>query len=190
LKTGVSKRHNVRSGVFSLPTGLKGIVSGQYFIQSSETGSRNVILSEGDRLTGLHRPIAIRGGEPGDVIFVHSIYAHSSAELRFGDEIGDENDTDTAALPNYSSVNEDSRSSAIAGIDLAGNDNDKQWKPISTAPMEKNLEVRLEDAFGRYVLLFPCKLIPGEGWINGWLETTLAVHPVEWRYWDEASIRF
>jgi hypothetical protein len=53
---------NLHSGVFSLPTGLKGIVSGQYFIQSSGTGFRSVVLAEGDRLTAVHRFVAVRGG--------------------------------------------------------------------------------------------------------------------------------
>jgi hypothetical protein len=144
-------------------------------------------------LSGLHRPVAIRGGEPGDVIIITFDLRHLSAELRFGDDSENTNEADTTALlPNNSfvttTINEESRSSAFAGIDLAGND--KEWKPISTAPMEENLEVRLEDPFGRYVLLFPCKLISGEGWINSWLETPLAANPVDWRYWDEASIHF
>ena len=71
--------------------------------------------------------------------------------------------------------------------DLIGND--KEWHPISNAPVERELEVRLEDSFGRYVLLFPCKLVPGRGWVNSRLETPLPIEPVDWRYWDESSIR-
>jgi hypothetical protein len=183
---------NLRSGVFSLPTGLKGIVSGQYFIQSSGTGFRSVISAEVDRLTGLHRPIAIRGGQPGDVVIVTFNLRQLSAELRFGEGISNADDTDAAALPSNSlvtaTVTDDSQGIVISGIDLAGND--KEWSPISTAPMDVNLEVRVEDSFGRYVLLFPCRFVPGEGWINGSLETPLASDPVDWRNWDEASMRF
>lgn len=66
---------------------------------------------------------------------------------------------------------------------------DKKWNPISIAPAEQDLEVRLEDSFGRYVLLFPCRLLPGQGWINSRLETLLPTVPVDWRPWDELSIR-
>jgi hypothetical protein len=183
---------NLRTGVFSLPSSLKGIVSGQYFIQSSGTGARSSILAEGERLTGLHRPIAIRGGEADDVIFVTFDLAELSAELRFSEEIGSTNETNAKPLPNIflatSDPNEAQRSSGITAIDLVGNG--KEWHPISTAPMKQDLEVRLEDPFGRYVLLFPCQLLPGQGWINSWLETPLAREPVDWRNWDDASARF
>src|SRR5262249_1126735 len=53
---------------------------------------------------------------------------------------------------------------AFTHNDLTGGD--KEWHPISNAPTEQELEVRLEDTFGRYVLLFPCKFVPGQGWIN------------------------
>ena len=70
--------------------------------------------------------------------------------------------------------------------DLTGED--KEWHPISNAPADRELEVRLEDSFGRYVLLFPCKFVPDQGWINSRLETPLRIEPVDWRYWDELSI--
>jgi hypothetical protein len=80
-----------------------------------------------------------------------------------------------------------------ADCDLITHDNltgdDKKWNPISIAPAEQDLEVRLEDSFGRYVLLFPCRLLPGQGWINSRLETLLPTVPVDWRPWDELSIR-
>jgi len=65
---------------------------------------------------------------------------------------------------------------------------DKKWNSISTAPAEQDLEVRLEDSFGRYVLLFPCRFRPGQGWINSRLEKLLPTAPVDWRPWDELSL--
>ena len=56
--------------------------------------------------------------------------------------------------------------------------------------MEQDLKVRLEDSVGRYVLLFPCRLVPERGWINSWLKTPLAANPVDWRDWDETPIEF
>jgi hypothetical protein len=75
----------------------------------------------------------------------------------------------------------------ITNDDLTGDH--KKWSPISIAPAERDLEVRLEDSFGRYVLLFPCRFLPGQGWINSRLETPLPSVPVDWRHWDESSMR-
>jgi hypothetical protein len=76
----------------------------------------------------------------------------------------------------------------ITHNDLTGDD--KKWHPIANAPAEQELQVRLEDPFGRYVLLFPCRFLPGQGWINSRLETPLPADPVDWRHWDESSVRF
>ena len=184
---------NVRNGVFTLPSALKGLLSGEFFIQSSGTGSRTIISAEGGRLTGLHRPIAIRGGQPDDVIIVAFDPRRGSAELRFGEEdskLSNETGTDAASPISFGTTPSDlSRlTPPITADDLMGVG--KEWQSISTAPVEEELEVRLEDPFGRYVLLFPCKLVPGRGWINSRLETPLRAEPVDWRYWDEASIHF
>jgi Bacterial RNA polymerase, alpha chain C terminal domain/Sigma-70, region 4 len=183
---------NVRNGMFTLPSALKGLVGGPFSIQSSGTGSRTIISAEGDRLTGLHRPIAIRGGQPDDVIIVAFDIRHGSADVRFGEETAGSSEatSDVTALGSLAATatNQESRTPLITGDDLTGDD--KEWQPISNAPVGQELEVRLEDPFGRYVLLFPCKLIPGQGWINSRLETPLPADPVDWRHWDDLSIRF
>jgi hypothetical protein len=185
---------NLRSGVFSLPLGLKSLLKGEFSVQSSGTGSESIILADGDRLTGLHRPISVRGGEPGDVIVVTFDLRRVSAQLRFGDEADGEKieeDADDANLlisAVTSATDQDRQTTPITVNDLTGVG--KEWHPISTAPVEQELEVRLEDPFGRYVLLFPCKLVPGQGWINSRLETPLRADPVDWRHWDESSIQF
>ena len=185
---------NVRNGVFTLPAAFKGLLSGGFFIKSSGTGSRTIISAEGDRLTGLHRPIAIRGGQPDDVIVVAFDPRRGCAELRFGEEdsrFSNETSTDAASsCISFGTTPSDSDrlTSPITADLLMGVG--KKWRPISTAPVEEDLEVRLEDPFGRYILLFPCKLVPGRGWINSRLETPLRAEPVDWRHWDEASIHF
>jgi hypothetical protein len=139
---------------------------------------------------------AIRGGQSDDVVVVKFDLRHASAELRFGEECECADVIKADAVPPNSfgtaGVQEDS-----TGIDLTGNDKDcdltggdKEWHPISTAPLEQDLEVRLADPFGRYVLLFPCRLVPGQGWINSWLETPLPADPIDWRNWDESSLHF
>jgi hypothetical protein len=184
---------NVRNGVFTVPAALKGLLSGEFFIESSGTGSRTIISIEGDRLTGLHRPIAIRGGQPADVVIIAFDPRRDSAELRFGEEESKFSDKAGADATSPISLcaapsNSDQPTARITADDLMGAG--KEWRPISTAPVGEELEVRLEDPFGRYVLLFPCKLVSGLGWINSRLETPLRAEPVDWRYWDDASIHF
>jgi hypothetical protein len=151
---------------------------------------RTTILAEGDRLSGLHRPIAIRGGERDDVIVVTFDLRNVSAELRFDDEIDMLTDT-SAALVESSTCTPVVLERPVPIIDnRAPTDGGEKWIPITSAPVEQNLKVRLEDSMGRYVLLFPCKLIPGRGWINSWLETPLAGDPVDWCDWDEPPVEF
>ena len=128
---------NVRNGLFTLPAALKGLLSGPFSIQSSGTGSRTIISAEGDRLTGLHRPIAIRGGQPDDVIVVAFDIRHGSADVRFGEETTGSSEA-TAAVTDFGSIattatNQEHRTPLITGNDLTGDD--KKWQPISTAPV-------------------------------------------------------
>jgi hypothetical protein len=57
------------------------------------------------------------------------------------------------------------------------------WRPIATAPALRDVEIRTADMFGSYALLYPCRYLPEQGWINAILKTPLAVEPVEWREW-------
>ncbi len=176
---------NLRSGQFTLPASLKGIIRGEYFVQSSGTGTQSKILAEGDRLIGLHRPIVIRGGEVNDTIVVTFDLRLLKAELRFDDRPND-NDEDAISATRYTVTavnanpaveleNEEIREKGVA----------VEWQPIATAPMDQDLKVRLQDALGRYELLFPCRNVPGQGWINTWLKKPLREDPVDWRVWDE-----
>jgi hypothetical protein len=57
-----------------------------------------------------------------------------------------------------------------------------EWKPISTAPFGRDVELQVADRFGEHVLRFPCRLTD-RGWVN--TEFTIAlspsVTPVAWR---------
>jgi hypothetical protein len=57
------------------------------------------------------------------------------------------------------------------------------WRPIATAPALRDVEIRTADMFGSYALLYPCRYLPEQGWINAILKTPLTVEPVEWREW-------
>ena len=62
---------------------------------------------------------------------------------------------------------------------------DRRVNVIATAPQERNLEVRVNDRIGRYRVLYPCRLVPGTGWINVVVKRKLTMEPVEWRDWPE-----
>jgi hypothetical protein len=57
------------------------------------------------------------------------------------------------------------------------------WRPIATAPALRDVEIRTADILGSYALLYPCRYVPEQGWINAILLTPLTVQPVEWREW-------
>jgi hypothetical protein len=65
-----------------------------------------------------------------------------------------------------------------------------EWQPIVSAPINRDLEVRVADSMGHYALMCPCKLIPEQGWINSWLQTPLSHDPVEWREWTEPLVKY
>jgi hypothetical protein len=64
------------------------------------------------------------------------------------------------------------------------------WQPILTAPINRDLEVRVADSMGHYALMCPCKLNPEQGWINSWLQTPLSHDPVEWREWTAPLVKY
>jgi hypothetical protein len=175
--------------------------SGDYGLPASSMSQPPLRRSVDRYSTRGKRRCAAAGGQPDDVIVVTFDLPHGSAELRFGDETEDTKETNADVGAPISLVatalSEDRRTPLITGIELTGGDKEwdltgshKEWQPIATAPVEQDLEVRLEDFVGRYVLLFPCRLVPGQGWINSRLETPLPADPIDRRNWDESSLRF
>ena len=63
---------------------------------------------------------------------------------------------------------------------------DIRWRLISTAPYNRDLELRLGDTVpGSFRLPFPCRHTNSGGWINSDLGTWVAVEPTHWRAWPE-----
>ncbi len=62
------------------------------------------------------------------------------------------------------------------------------WRPISTAPCNRDVELRVSEGTASSTLEFPCQLTNAGDWINGDLRTSIKVQPVEWRVWQH-SIR-
>jgi len=59
------------------------------------------------------------------------------------------------------------------------------WKPISTAPFDRDLELAVFDTAGQvHALVFPCRRILGR-WMNSQTKQQMDVRPTHWRAWQE-----
>jgi len=58
-----------------------------------------------------------------------------------------------------------------------------QWHPISTAPYNQELEIRILVNEAIVTLEFPCLRTNDERWINVDLGTLVSAEPVQWRAW-------
>lgn len=61
------------------------------------------------------------------------------------------------------------------------------WHPISTAPSNQNLELRVIDRRRTMRLSFPCRRTNAGIWINADLRTGLRIEPIAWRRWQKAE---
>lgn len=60
---------------------------------------------------------------------------------------------------------------------------DVSWKPASTAPFDRDIEIAVIDADGTHALVFPCRRVLG-GWMNARSKALLApLLPTHWREW-------
>jgi hypothetical protein len=60
-----------------------------------------------------------------------------------------------------------------------------QWKPINTAPFDRNLELAVIDSGGTHLISFPCRRVADNDWLD--VETNKRVyyiHPTHWRDWS------
>jgi hypothetical protein len=65
---------------------------------------------------------------------------------------------------------------------------DLDWRLISTAPYNRDVELRTADRSESFCLPFPCRHTNG-GWINSDLGTRVNVEPTHWRVWPEEQPR-
>src|SRR5262250_1737487 len=61
------------------------------------------------------------------------------------------------------------------------------WHPISTAPANHDLELKLLDGASTIILPFPCRRTTAGEWINADLETSIDIRPTKWRPWQKAK---
>jgi hypothetical protein len=59
-----------------------------------------------------------------------------------------------------------------------------EWKPIDTAPLDRDLELAVIDSKETRVVAFPCRRLTDSGWIDA--ETGKRIYyilPTHWRDW-------
>jgi hypothetical protein len=61
------------------------------------------------------------------------------------------------------------------------------WHPISTAPCNRGVELRVREGTAISALEFPCQQTNAGDWINCDLGTPIRIQPVEWRAWHGHS---
>lgn len=68
--------------------------------------------------------------------------------------------------------------------DIIQHHNWAHWHPISTAPYNRELELRIIENGKVVAIEFPCLRSNTEAWINVDLGTEIKLRPVEWRVWQ------
>lgn len=61
-----------------------------------------------------------------------------------------------------------------------------EWKPASTAPFDRDLELAVIGYDGTHALVFPCRRILN-GWTNAETGRVIEVRPTHWRDWRQES---
>jgi len=62
-----------------------------------------------------------------------------------------------------------------------------EWKPISSAPFDRDLELAVFDTGGEvHALVFPCRSVLSS-WIDAETKQRIDVSPTHWREWREKS---
>lgn len=62
-----------------------------------------------------------------------------------------------------------------------------RWHPVSTAPYNQDLELRVTEDGTIATMPFPCRHTNEDEWINVDLGVPLQIEPVEWRAWQQSQ---
>ena len=62
------------------------------------------------------------------------------------------------------------------------------WHPISTAPCNRGVELRVREGTAISTLEFPCRQTNTGDWINCDFGTPIRIQPVEWRAWQHGHL--
>jgi len=63
---------------------------------------------------------------------------------------------------------------------------DREWRSVSRAPFDCDLELAVIDANGAHALVFPSRRILG-GWIKAKTKQRIELYPTHWRKWRDRS---
>jgi hypothetical protein len=59
------------------------------------------------------------------------------------------------------------------------------WRPISSAPLEQDIELSVIEGNEVHALVFPCRRT-ARGWFNASVKSAVLVRPTHWRPWPNA----
>lgn len=62
-----------------------------------------------------------------------------------------------------------------------------EWRPISEAPFDRDLEIAVIKGSNPHALVFPCRRILG-GWMKAETRERIKVRPTHWRDWREGPV--
>lgn len=62
-----------------------------------------------------------------------------------------------------------------------------RWHPVSTAPYNQDLELRVSEDGTITTMPFPCRHTNEDEWINVDLGVPLHIQPIEWRAWQQSK---
>lgn len=60
------------------------------------------------------------------------------------------------------------------------------WRPISTAPFDRDLELAVIEDGEVHALVFACRRVVG-GWVKAENRDRITIHPTHWQAWDKAN---
>jgi hypothetical protein len=75
-----------------------------------------------------------------------------------------------------------SATGGVVGRILKRFDGSTRWRPASTAPFNRDIQLYTSGDRGSYTIPFPCRQTRA-GWINADLNVKLDIEPSEWRVW-------
>ncbi len=61
---------------------------------------------------------------------------------------------------------------------------DSEWRLVSTAPFDRDVELAIINYHGTHALAFPCRRILG-AWIKAETKERIDVQPTHWREWTQ-----
>jgi hypothetical protein len=68
---------------------------------------------------------------------------------------------------------------------VSSDNSQMEWKPINSAPFDRDLEVAVIDD-GTHAVVFPCRRVV-HGWVKAATSQPIEVRPTHWRDWQHSA---